>query len=334
MKNLTHMDKAFEKIYSFEESVLQQVFPNARLAIAATFGSPDKELKSFDGLISNRNIFKNTIYEYTGENKFIHFTSLPKLSLILNSGFLRMSDFNCLYDKSEFSFSFENIFQHHDLKRFEDQKEELFCLSACESNSETISNKLMWKNYGDNGQGCVIEYKFSSEEMSNFNLGIIQYGKKDLKPLKKLNELATDFSNKNNSFKVNDFPIFIARMLSFHKQSKYSKEKEVRLLFHRGGVLFDKPHLNQYKEFFRKSEVRNFIKIYLKGKNPYFPYPGLSDEEALSFSPQIEVIRVIIGPEISNLIETIDHLEDLREYHKMDFEIWRINDVNDVYRLK
>lgn len=328
------MDQVFDKIHEYEKQVLKAVFPESRLKSSFVFGSEDKIPNSFDGLISADGLFNGTPYQYSGENLFLHFTTFPVLSVIMNSGFLRMSDFNCLDDINEMMFASQLIWGESKVEYLKEEKSKMFSLSACESNIDTIQNKFMWENYSGKGRGCAIEYKFSSLDIHNFNIGKIQYGKYKLKPIKEINKQALSFAENNDGFRVNDFPNFLIRISSFHKDIKYKDEQEVRMLYYRdGGIGSDQPHLNEYRDFYKDHQVRNFIKIYLKGKNKYLPNDKLTEEEVVRHSPQIEIQRVFIGPEVVDILETIHHLDFIRREYNQSFDIWRWDGNQPPYKI-
>lgn len=328
-----YTDKAWEDIRSYEKKVVQPIFPNAHLKQSEIFCNPDRPVRGFSGFLSTRNLFKDTIYEYDGNGLFLHFTSLPILSTILKSGFIRMSDFNCLSDKSEINFASKNIkISSNEDSRFE--KDKMFCLSACESKLDVIKNPYMWKQYACDGTGCSIEYKFTSSEIFNMTFGKIQYGKWKLKPLRDIKLLIEDFAIENNGFKINYFENFLTTIFAFHKDIKYKNENEIRLFYFQDGSLGnDKPHLNQFTDFYKRDEVREFIRIYLKGKNKFVPFKGIDDENSLSISPQIEIKRIILGPNVRNLVDVMKLIVSLRKEHHQDFEIWKINDRLDFYKI-
>jgi hypothetical protein len=210
----------------------------------------------------------------------------------------------------------------------------MFCLSACESKHEVVLDAHMWEHYADKGHGCSIEYKFTSSSIANMSLGRIQYGKRKLKLLKDIDALMQNFALSNDGFKVIDPIKFLTPIFAYHKDIKFQNEKEVRLFYYQDGSIFnDKPHLNQYCDFYKGEQVRNFVKIYLSGKNKYVPYPGLDDDAALNVSPQIEITKVIIGPKVENIVEVIDQLLLLRAEEKQEFEIWRVTKKSEFFKM-
>lgn len=328
------MEKVFDKIIEFENNVLRAGFPEARLKSSSVFGQWEGIPCSFDGLISADGLFNGTSYQYSGENLLLHFTTFPVLSMIINSGFLRMSDFNCLDDINELMFASKAIWGDRKVEHLKEEKSKIFSLSACESNINTQQNRFLWKKYSSNGRGCAIEYKFSSLDIHNFNIGQIQYGKNKLKRIKNINKKALLFAKNNGELQINDFPSFLIRISSFHKDIKYKNEQEVRLLYYcDGGIGSDRPHLNEYRDFYKDHQVRNFIKIYLKGKNKFLPNNKLTEKEVLKNSPQIEIQRIFIGPDVSNIQETFCHLDFIRQENNQSFEIWRWDGKQSPYKI-
>lgn len=328
------IDKAWEKIGAYKQKVIKPILPNASLSQSGMFCNPDRPVLGFNAHLSSRDLFKGTEYEYDGDGLFLHFTSLPILSTILKAGFIRMSDFNCLTDRSEINFASQNFKKSTITEEIESEKDKMFCLSACESKQEVILNTHMWEYYADKGHGCSIEYKFTSTSIAKMSFGRIQYGKRKLKPLMDIEALMQNFASSNDGFKVIDPIKFLTPIFSFHKDIKFKKENEVRLFYYQdGGIGNDGPHLNQYKDFYKRDQVRNFIKIYLSGKNKYVPFPGLDDETALKVSPQIEITKVIIGPKVENIFETIHQLLKFKEEEKQEFEIWRVTQKSEYFKV-
>lgn len=324
---MDHIEKARRTIAEYKTKVIKPLFPNAQFAESRLFCNPDRPVSGFNGFLSTSDLFKNSIYECPGDGLFLHFTSFPVLSTILKTGFIRMSDFNCLSDKLEINFASKNINLSSKQEDNKFGKHKMFCLSACDSKHEVITDPYMWEKYADNGAGCSIEYKFTSPEIYKMSFGRILYGKRDLKPLKDIKRLMENFSLENNGFKVNSFESFLTRIFAFHKDIKYKKENEVRLFhFQDGGMSSNARHINQYPDFYKNNEVREFIRIYLSGKNKHVPCKGLDDETALGISPQIEITRVIIGPNVKNILDVRELIIKLRDQEKQNFEIWSIND--------
>lgn len=308
-------------IDTYEREILQVFFPNAKFKSKEFSTSNELRATTFKGLIANEGLFENTDYKFNPNTYFIHFTSLPVLSQILKSGFLRMSDFNCLSDKSELHFA-SNIFSGGQNKKIEEAKSNIFCLSACLSSPEILNDQHMWSQYASNGMGCAIEYKFTSTKIHNMIFGKVHYGKENLKNLRKLKK-SNDSFKKAYDFEVTDLPKLLLKVLAFHKKSKFKKENEVRLLFFNDGF-FSKVHVhrNHYSDQYSDNQVRNFIRLPLAGKNKFVSPDTNNLKKELGFSPQIEISRVIIGPNNPNPFEVAEHLKLLQEELGIQFEIW------------
>ncbi len=317
----------FKKIGLYENSVLKKVLPNAHFKKTGYTLSGDLLLKKFDALISSEKLFEGTQYKFDESSSFVHFTSLPALSQILKSGFLRMSDFNCLSDKSELHFA-SSIFSKGENKKIEEAKPNIFCLSACLSSPEILDSQHMWNQYASKGMGCAIEYKFTSTKIHNMIFGKVLYGKENLKNLRKLKKLNDAFKNEHD-LEVTDLPMLLLKVSAFHKKISFKKENEVRLLFLNDGFFSKESiHRNHYEDLYTDQQVRNFIRLPIAGKNTYVNEDTINLEKELGFSPQIEISRVIIGPNNPNPLEVAQHLKLLQEELGIQFEIWMKKKLN------
>jgi hypothetical protein len=313
-------DKTFELIAAYNKEVLHKCFPFAKFKEAGSITSNNIPPRTFDAVISNEGLFENTDYKFNPDTHFIHFTSLPALSQILKSGFLRMSDFNCLSDKSELHFG-QKVFTTRKDEELEKIKANIYSLSACLSSPNIINNQHMWSQYAHKGMGCAIEYKFVTTNIHNMVFGKVLYGKENLKNQQQLKKLNEQFKNKYD-FEVTDLPMLLLKVSAFHKNIKYKNEQEVRLLFYNeSSYPKDFIHRNHYKDFYSDQQVRNFIKLYNKGKNPKNPEYHVDYEKNLMYAPEIEIFRVIIGPNNPNPLEDAQNLKLLQEECKIQFDI-------------
>jgi hypothetical protein len=307
-------------INTYETKILQAFFPFAKFKSTEFTTSNDLRATNFKALISSEGLFENTNYKFNPNTQFIHFTSLPSLSQILQSGFLRMSDFNCLSDKSELHFA-SSIFSNCENKKVKEAKSNIFCLSACLSSSEILNSQHMWNDYANDGMGCAIEYKFTSTKIHNMIFGKVLYGKEKLKDLRKLKKLSDKFEMEHN-LKVTDLPMLLLKVSAFHKKVKFQSENEVRLLFLNDGFFSNEfIHRNHYEDLYKDQQVRNFIRLPIAGKNTYVSEDTINLEKELGFSPQIEISRVIIGPNNPEPLEVAKLLKQLKEKLEYNFEI-------------
>jgi hypothetical protein len=333
----------FKNVEKFRKEVINLIFPNASFASNLMISSPDKPATSFRGKLSSINLFKDSNYEYKGNGKFLHYTSLFSIKAILETGFLRMSEFGNLIDKEELQYA-AKVFEGNSLFQFDKDKLEqlknnLFCLSACKSNKNTKLDGFMWNEYGDKGKGVVIEFKFTKIDPKNFLLGQIQYGDDALQPLKNIKAQAEQFANDNNDFFPNNFLEFLMEIQSFHKAKRYEEEKEVRL-FLKVEKQAHKVHTLEsiYKDINSNQEVKYFNKLFLKGRHPFLKleYP-FSDEEYEVFNefPQIEIKNIILGFNISvkNKVAITSLLNQIKTTHNYEFEIFQINNEKEIIKM-
>lgn len=336
MNNHKNVDK-------FRKEVIHPFFPNADFKSTFMVSSPEEPATSFEGKLSPINLFKDTDYEYKGDGKFIHYTSLLGIKAILETGYLRMSEFGNLIDKNELQYA-AKIFEGNPIfqikkEKLEQLKENVFCLSMCESNEKTKKNTFLWEVYGDKGKGVVIEFELTKNNPKHFLLGKVQYGEEKLQKLRELKKNAENFKKDNNGFFPNNFPELFMEIKSFHKSKRYDAEKEVRL--------FLKTYKRQYKEHKLKSiykdinsnqEVKYFNRLYLKGRHPFLNFKySFSEEKDAVFNefPQIEIKNIILGFNISveNKVAITYLFNEIKTKHNYEFDIFQINNEKEIIKM-
>lgn len=332
---------AHEKVEKFKQEVINPVFPNARFETSFMVGSPAQAPNSFEPKLSSGELFENTDYKYDGEGKYIHYTTLFGLKMILESGFLRMSEFGNLIDEKELIYA-ASVFEGNPLFKFDQEKlnhlkENLFCLSLCQSNEKTKRNHLMWEVYGDKGKGVIIELELNKQDPFLFLLGKMQYGEEALEPVKKLKFLSEEFSKANDGFFPNNFMEFMMEMQSFHKVKIFEAEQEIRLLMKKDkGQYESHNHKTIYRDINSKQEVKYFNKLYLKERYPFDDSIDPSSKiNVLDSYPQIEIKNVILGYNISiqNKVDLMFLLEDLRSKFNYNFKISQITDEGKILEM-
>lgn len=330
------ISKDFERIDHFISTVIHPVLPNAKLKESFIYGAPTT---NFEAKLSSGELFKETDYEYKGDGKFIHYTSLLGLKAILDSGFLRMSEFGNLIDKNELHYAAavfsENPIFSFDKTKTEELKDSILCLSICESNEKTKKNDLMWEVYGDKGKGAIIEFELTKKDPYFFLLGKMQYGIEGLKPLTKLKKLAENYIKNCNVMFPNNFQELLLELQSFHKSKRYEGENEIRLLLKRNKEF---PEDTIYEDINSNQEVKYFNKLFLKGRYPYAEKEIDIDKNDYSYFdefPQIEIKNIILGFNIS--VENKDAITDLlnktKATHNYEFEILQINDEKEILKM-
>jgi hypothetical protein len=336
-------EQNFKNVDKFLGEVIKPIFPKARFMSSFMCSSPDELATSFQGQLSPMDLFKDSVYEYQGDYKFLHFTNLFALKSILESGFLRMSEFSNLLDTNEIHYA-TKVFQNSkknsiNEEEIENQKEKLFCLSLCESNENTKRDDFMWEVYADKGKGVLVEFEFTKPNPSRFVFGKVQYGKDKLKPLEKIVELSEKFKDKNQNFFPNNFTELFIDIFSFHKVKKFEAEKEVRMLLKVEKHKYEEHTFESvYRDINNKLDVKYFNKLFLKGRHPYLElnYPFSDDvNQVFNEFPQVEIKNIVFGYGLS--IEKKVDLRDLfckiRNEYKYEYQISQINDEGEIIEM-
>jgi hypothetical protein len=326
---------AMNNVRTFENEVLKPVLPHARFASSFMMGSPDEAPNTFEGKLSSENLFKDSVYEYQGDGKFLHFTNLTGLKAILDSGWLRMSEFGNLLDKSELSYA-DFIFDSDPFyklssEELESLKENVFCLSACQANDDTRRNSYMWDVYGDKGMGVTIEYSFDQKHSNRYVIGKTQYGDEGLAPLKTLKVLASEFRSKNNNFFPNNYAELITELRAFHKAKRFMVEEEVRLFLRADKQSHEEhKHISIYKDLAYGQNVKYFNKLFLKGRHEFLTEENIKEhgiDTILNVTPQIVIDRITFGFNIpiKQKIDLCYFFSKLRKKHYYSYELWHMD---------
>lgn len=308
------------------KEVVQPLLPNAHFGYTLQAGDYKTTSNTFNGSLSSDGIFKNSNYEYEGEERFLHFTNLTSLDAIIKSGHFRMSDFTNLSDKTELNYA-SDIFNDNPYfkiqkDKIEEEKKKLFCLSVCENKLDTIQNTFMWNEYGKKGSGVIIDFSLNCSESHRFSIGHIKYGQEELKVVEDLKQRLIKFSQEN-TFKPNNAVQMITALLAFHKSLKYKSEKELRILFTKNGLELVKteyPTIEPTRN--SRNQTTSFNKVFLEGRNTL----SKSNE---SLFPEIKINRIILGynltyEEKEGAIILLNSLKN--NYEKLDFDIYHMND--------
>lgn len=328
------------EIQNFVNEVLKPCFPKWKLNSHGMFKKVSAKASTFFGKASTKEIFEETPYKYTGNGVFLHFTSLCGIMAILESGWLRMSEFRNLEDEKELTFGINEIL-NSEIKNYLDGdiqslKETLFCLSACEATDANKVDYHLWENYGDQRRGVLIEYEFSNIDVHNYLLGEIRYGIECFEQLKMVRDNYIKYRSLEIGIYPSNFLQLLLEILVFHKEDKFKSEKEIRL-FKR----FDKERWEKHIDFLvyeginLKKEERYFAKLFLKGRNPFFAKGGVSDlmkNEILRVIPQVEIKKITLGSNISidKKLEILDLLNELKKKHNYEYSIFHLNTDSEI----
>ncbi|MFV2016171.1 MAG: hypothetical protein ACC656_12125, partial [Candidatus Heimdallarchaeota archaeon] len=129
---------------------------------------------SFRAELNTENkVYKNSPYYFTGERKFIHWTSVPYLLSIINSREIRLYNLQNSTDSEEFKYGAEQLTIPNE--HIDHSKNYLYTFSFCKSTE--INNSELWKGYGRNYQGVALEFEIinSPDQWDNIMLAPVQY---------------------------------------------------------------------------------------------------------------------------------------------------------------
>lgn len=329
----------------FYKNVIKKKLPFASPAKGEIYGNPDEAPKYFRGLLSSESLFKNTDYEFTGANDFLHFTSLPSLSNILNSGHLKMSEFKSLSDHHELSFGWqvfdgETQFASNDFS-LEDFKRNIFCLSMTEGKEENLINPYLWEAYGDKSRGACIRFRINDQNPLGFSIGKILYGAENLKILEELRDIALKYKNNKERMFPNNFGEMIGPLFAFHKGNRFKPEDEVRLILVTEREKYNNHDLfTIHTEISKDYSVRYFNKVYIKGRHELLEkYKNVKDypiDKLFKYFPQIEITDIYLGSGFSTIEGLMDYnnfLIGIRERFNYEYKIHMINIENRISQI-
>ncbi len=226
-----------ENIEKYNDCVLKPFWANNKFKSGGGTYTPDKRCDYFhaETAISSK-LLSGTPLEYKGNNKFLHYTSLQGLIAILKSQKIRLYDFNNFNDPTEFIYANKYFRNFEDKTYLKEYKRQLFGLSLCEFNEDTVNNNIdLWRLYADNGKGACITFEIEEENIKSlydFSFGKINY-KSNSQNISELDEIINRDMRfqKDNDFKCSNLSDVIAPLCCFYKSDLFEIENEIRL-FH------------------------------------------------------------------------------------------------------
>jgi hypothetical protein len=340
MNNNSNWDQVSFEISQYYKEVINKILPLAKPASSMVFGSPDEKPITFTSkLSSNESLFTNSPYEYSGENDYLHFTSLQSLTSILNQGFFRMSEFGNLSDNHELIFGGKVFSEDGDFKfkenSFNHYKENIFCLSMSQYSEDTLLNPFMWEAYSQKTLGASIRFKINKPRPYGFALGKVLYGEEKLESLKKLKEIAVEYRKKGLMFPDN-FAESITELYAFHKAKKFEIENEVRIIFRKDKDPYEKhKYFTIYRDVTSNNNIKYFNQIFLKGRHETLKElekKGDYSNDVLEYFPQIEITDIYLGSGINVYVklDIYDLLQEFKEKHKYEFKIHHLHIDNQI----
>jgi len=299
--------KLIELRKKYTEEVLEELFPNIIFKEFVEHGR--------SGINTTKNEFQvefgpSSLYDSIPECKpdlsqeFFHYTSFFSLSSILNEACIRMYNLYSLKDNTEFTATAESFGISAGI--IEMYKKNTYILSMCSGMHLDQGEDLnMWRNFGDNGAGCAIGFRFKKayESVDQF-LAKINYSERDY----------SSFLSKNDTFEREtgysvDLKELIKLPACINKLGLYSTEKEIRLI-DQDSSFVPNVYLPELIEKFGNDitpsgKIRTYKKLNLLSSSI-----GLDDYK-------VEISRIIVGRE-SNV-----SISDLERLVKVKYDYWR-----------
>lgn len=206
----------------------------------------------------------------------------------------------------ELSFALENVKNKLkipiDETEIQNIKQNVFCLSSCLYNNDTIRDPFMWEMYSKGGSGAAIVFEVENIKY-DILLGKVQYGSKKLSIINDLLERLELYGKKNDNFLPNNLYEMMSDIFCFHKANKFNRENEIRLLVGDSKPSVYDKHNNLFIEEVINSnnQVRYIYKLLLKERiKDWFhkKYPDRNDitlEELQNELPKIKIKEIIVG---------------------------------------
>ena len=183
------------------------------------------------GDIANTSLIGSKFHRDFVGKRFLHFTSLKSLKGILETGSLRLSNFNTFKDKKEYLHASEKIFTISDDQAAEIKKG-LFVLSLTELQEKNVKYNYdkHWKNYGNEGKGVALEFEILRQPAGYFPLAV-QYHDNPQNDtfIAKLIECHNSNFASNNYMK--ELACFFYPLFCAFKGNSFKWENETRVFF-------------------------------------------------------------------------------------------------------
>lgn len=178
---------------------------------------------SFHARLSEMNsAFHNSDYFYSGQRRFVHWTSVQNLMSIINNREFRLYNLQKSSDENEFKFAADQLTMPED--KIDHSKNYLYTLSFCEIKER--DNQKLWKEYGKEYSGVAIEFEIENDPMAWKNIMLSRCYYEIPKKFVRLFDDLRELKNKWNGIETN---IDLGRLIAFHKHPDFKDELEVRL---------------------------------------------------------------------------------------------------------
>jgi hypothetical protein len=211
------------------ENEFNKLFPNTRI-FCFRYGTEERVYQIHYFIPLDNRYLKGSNYYIDIPSVYSHFTSLESTRGIMSSKSLRLYNINKSNDPREYRYAGIN---EEDPEKLSDSLENLFTISFVNLNKDKkgfMSNKFnMWRLYGDNGEGCFIDFEFTNNLPSDwheFHFAPIRYGIERKKNIMKLKSFIKRMDPEKEKIGIDIDPL-----PCFHKAGIYRIENEYRLLY-------------------------------------------------------------------------------------------------------
>lgn len=179
---------------------------------------------------ANNSEYKGTPFFYS-EEKLLHFTSVENLCNIINTNSIRLHTLDNCNDKLELAY-WDKMFHKSDFGFYKNHH----ILSASFTRPDKYDDLLMWRLYGESGNGVCIEFAIENkpEDWHKFLLAPIQYQKDD-SLVNSYFEALEEFE-KRYKYKID---LNLSPIIPFFKSSDWEQEHEIRMIYYNDDLVED-----------------------------------------------------------------------------------------------
>jgi hypothetical protein len=327
------MVKAMKDIEDFTKG-LHAILPSARpwrIEADRLFLKDNYEF-TFD--FDPSKLLEGSPYEYKGNNDFLHFTTIQNAFRILKDGHIRMSEFRNFTDQKELAFAAQAFTNsphwEYEQPKLDAIKNQIFALSACEYNENTLVNPYLWEAYSHKGTGACLRFKLTTPASTQLNVGKVHYGINGLSPVIALRSAISKMMENGIPVPKNLYELF-AEIFAFHKVRKFEVENEIRF-FRRFKEDEIKDHSTVFRDVNSTGKMRYFNKLYILPRREII-HSGVGFDIANEYLPAIELVEICLGSNapMDDYFEYLEVLKHHRDNNKYNFKVSSVSDENMIF---
>lgn len=242
MQSIEEFEKEFLRIHKI-------LLPKVEITGRGTVSLSDVLQSASIRLLHHNRALEDSLYEYKGVARFIHYTASPLRVLdIIQSRVIRINSLSYFNDPQEFDFMLRNVSETGvfpsgmDVDIFhrivDGWKRHIHAWSFCEHPEGEGESFEHWRMYGGDGKGAAIVFEVdlsNKDSWNGFYLGRVHYGENNeaFERLRSFMQCLAEFWASNDLpyyNQLNEFQSVIKSLFAFHKQSIWHLENEVRLV--------------------------------------------------------------------------------------------------------